>query len=148
MGIPIENAIFEAGKDKKEGEPFSLPAFKNFAHKAVLLPSTLPKDDPQPLLKIYRNLVASAFEPLGISLSTFDKIDLQAERMDESIPSHNLLLTQKWILCVPRQRDEHAGIGANSVGYAGWLLATDERQMELIKSKGPMYYLEGLAYKL
>jgi ATP adenylyltransferase len=114
-------------------------------HSVAMLPDSL---DEEALLKIYRTVVSAAFELLGIDISVYDKVDLDAEQMDDAVPSHNLLLTRRWILCVPRANEMFEGVGANSVGFAGWLLATDEAGLSKLKEQGPLYFLQNLGHRL
>ncbi|KAI9020446.1 ATP adenylyltransferase-domain-containing protein [Hyaloraphidium curvatum] len=144
-GIPIEEAISRAAPGRPAAGPFALPEFA-FHHRVILLPDGV--SDPEQLKDVYRTLVAAAFGPLEIDLSVYDGVDVAAERMDPSIPSHNLLLTKRWMMCVPRRAETFGGLGVNSVGFAGWLLATDEDQMRNMKASGPMSVLQNLAYKL
>jgi ATP adenylyltransferase len=52
--------------------------------------------------------------------------------------AYNLLITQKWMLIVPRKQEEIEGISINSLGFAGALLVKNQQQMELVKNIKPM----------
>ena len=50
------------------------------------------------------------------------------------LPSHNLLLTPRWLAVVPRTRADWAGIAVNSVGFAGLLLARSGPGVDAIRA--------------
>jgi ATP adenylyltransferase len=54
---------------------------------------------------------------------------------------YNLLLTRQWMLVVPRSLESTDGISVNSLGFAGALLAKDERELALIRDVGPVELL-------
>jgi ATP adenylyltransferase len=47
---------------------------------------------------------------------------------------HDLLLTRRRMLIVPRTRESHAGIQINSLGFAGAFLVTSQDQQRLVQS--------------
>lgn len=49
----------------------------------------------------------------------------------------NLLVTRRWMLAVPRQREDFQGVSINALGFAGSLFARDEQQFATIASGGP-----------
>ena len=55
---------------------------------------------------------------------------------------YNLLLTRDWVLFVPRSVEKHRPISVNAMGFAGSLLARDERELDMIRRRGPMRILE------
>ena len=60
--------------------------------------------------------------------------------------AYNLLITQKWMLIVPRKQEEIDGISINSLGFAGALLVKNQQQMELVKNIKPMEILSKVAF--
>ncbi|MEI6371421.1 MAG: phosphorylase, partial [Nostocales cyanobacterium ELA608] len=60
--------------------------------------------------------------------------------------AYNLLITQKWMLIVPRKQEEIEGISINSLGFAGALLVKNQQQMELVKNIKPMEILSKVAF--
>ncbi len=54
---------------------------------------------------------------------------------------YNLLMTRRWMLVVPRSRDDWQGCSVNALGFAGSLLARDEDELARIRSAGPMTLL-------
>jgi sulfate adenylyltransferase (ADP) / ATP adenylyltransferase len=55
---------------------------------------------------------------------------------------YNLLATRGWMLLVPRSVEHYGSISVNALGFAGSLLARDERELELIRARGPLGVLE------
>ena len=56
----------------------------------------------------------------------------------DHLPQHpyNLLLCKKWMVMVRRQKESHAGFSVNALGFAGYMLATDESDMSWLTSAG------------
>jgi ATP adenylyltransferase len=52
------------------------------------------------------------------------------------------------MLLVPRSRESWRSIPVNSLGFAGSLLARDERDLETIRGSGPMNILKAVALPL
>jgi ATP adenylyltransferase len=63
-----------------------------------------------------------------------------SKNMRQSAP-YNLLFTREWILLVPRSEEFFGSISINALGFAGALLAQDEKQMQELKSFGGMAVL-------
>jgi ATP adenylyltransferase len=57
---------------------------------------------------------------------------------------YNLLATRDWMLVVPRSVEHYESISVNALGFAGSLLARDEREAELIRQRGPLGVLESV----
>lgn len=49
--------------------------------------------------------------------------------------SHNILLTSNWLFIIERQRNSeiHTSLHVNGLGFAGFLLAKNEEQLDLIR---------------
>ncbi len=60
-------------------------------------------------------------------------------------PPYNLLVTQKWMLLVPRGAEKFERISVNALGFAGALLVKNEEQLHRVKKKGPMTILRKVA---
>jgi sulfate adenylyltransferase (ADP) / ATP adenylyltransferase len=58
---------------------------------------------------------------------------------------YNLLVTRQWMLLVPRTAECFHDISVNALGFAGELLAQDERQLNVLKTFGPMTALQRVA---
>ncbi len=57
----------------------------------------------------------------------------------------NLLVTRRWMLAVPRRREDFQGVSINALGFAGSLFARDEQQFAAIAGAGPMAALAAVA---
>ena len=55
---------------------------------------------------------------------------------------YNLLATRDWMLLVPRSVEHYESISVNALGFAGSLLARDQREADLIRERGPLGVLE------
>ncbi len=55
---------------------------------------------------------------------------------------YNLIITPEWIAVVKRCRDCVKGISINALGFAGYLLATKDSDMEWLERNGPVKLLE------
>jgi sulfate adenylyltransferase (ADP) / ATP adenylyltransferase len=58
---------------------------------------------------------------------------------------YNLLVTQRWILLVPRAADEFASIPVNALGYAGSFFIWSDEQWDALRAHGPMTVLAAVA---
>lgn len=59
--------------------------------------------------------------------------------------AYNLLITREWMLLVPRSQESFESISVNALGFAGALLARNEREMRIVKQRGPMTILKRVA---
>jgi ATP adenylyltransferase len=59
--------------------------------------------------------------------------------------SYNLLITRRWMMAVRRCQEHYQSIPVNSLGFTGSLLVKNARQLELLKSIGPMTLLQQVA---
>jgi len=59
--------------------------------------------------------------------------------------SYNLLLTRRWILLVPRLREQYNGVSVNALGFAGSLFVRDDGEMETFRRAGPMAVLRAVS---
>jgi ATP adenylyltransferase len=57
---------------------------------------------------------------------------------------HNVMLTKRWIMVVPRRRAEIAGASANAAGMMGMVWLTNPQQLDKWKEYGPARVLEEL----
>ncbi len=65
-------------------------------------------------------------------------------RVRQSAP-YCLIVTREWMLLVPRSTEFFEGISINSLAYAGALLVRNEKQLEVLKRRGPMTALKNVA---
>ncbi|KEQ14653.1 hypothetical protein GZ77_10075 [Endozoicomonas montiporae] len=58
----------------------------------------------------------------------------------KSLPSapepYNLLMTDHWMMVIPRARDRYQGISINALGFAGLILVKNDEQLETVQSVG------------
>ncbi|MEJ2131872.1 MAG: phosphorylase, partial [Gammaproteobacteria bacterium] len=53
----------------------------------------------------------------------------------------NLLMTQDWMLIVPRGQEHVAGVSINALGFAGSLFVESTEELERLRDIGPMQVL-------
>lgn len=119
---PIDSLIRDASVEGKIG---TVPAF-NFAHTL----SHIARMSSETAECAAREIEQVYLEMLG------------AVANRESPGPYNLLATRDWMLFVPRSVEMYESISVNALGFAGSLLARDEREMELIRERGPLGVLE------
>ena len=107
-----------------------------------------------PFVHAFAQLDASLAEfPLKAAEATLSQYHalLQAVGLGDSQPenrqlgAYNLLVTQRWMLLVPRSQEDFESISVNSLGFAGALLVRHEQQLERLKSFGPLNVLKSVA---
>jgi ATP adenylyltransferase len=49
---------------------------------------------------------------------------------------YNLLLTEHWMVMVRRRIESHAGFSVNALGFAGYLLATKNSNLDWLRTSG------------
>lgn len=59
---------------------------------------------------------------------------------------YNLLMTQQWMLVVPRKCESYQGISVNSLGFAGGLLAKTAQEHAMIRDVGAMNFLSKVCF--
>ena len=57
---------------------------------------------------------------------------------------YNLLVTQRWMLMVPRSQEFFEGISINALGFAGSFFVRNEDQLHTLRMRGPMTALQGV----
>jgi len=62
-------------------------------------------------------------------------------KLEYQFQAFNLLVTQNWMLVIPRRAESFDGISVNSLGYAGALLVKTEQELIRLKRQGPMALL-------
>jgi sulfate adenylyltransferase (ADP) / ATP adenylyltransferase len=62
----------------------------------------------------------------------------------QSLP-YCLIVTRSWMLLVPRSREFFEDISLNSLAFAGSFFVRNERQLDRLKSFGPMNALRSVA---
>ncbi|KAI9867671.1 MAG: hypothetical protein M1813_008471 [Trichoglossum hirsutum] len=87
------------------------------------------------LLSAYHDLLASARSVLQIPPSETWTID--------PVP-HNVILSDRWIMVVPRTRAAVGGLSVNAAGMVGMVWIKSEHEAELWKERGPVNILGGV----
>jgi len=58
---------------------------------------------------------------------------------------YNLLFDDSWLLTVRRTKEHCAGFSLNALAFAGYLLATEKSNLELLEAEGPWALLQAVA---
>lgn len=58
---------------------------------------------------------------------------------------YNLLLTERWMLLVPRSKEHYQTISINALGFAGSLFVRNHGELEAVQTKGPLSILAHVA---
>ena len=130
--LPIEPAIADTKFHNSLGK---IPHF-TFRHAIALL--SLTESDSaieigQKLLSCYYSLLSA----VGLKVNSNSQV--------QSGP-YNLLVTQKWMLIVPRVQESCHSISINSLGFAGSLFVRDREQIKLLEEITPMTILSKVAF--
>jgi len=122
--VPIETLMDRTALAAGVGQSKSLP----FAHAIAGLPADVtrcPSTAARHSLDLYRQMLTAA----GVADAT-------------GHPSpYNLLVTQRWMLLVPRTREHFGPISLNALAFAGAFLVRNRQQIDLLKREGPMQAL-------
>ncbi len=65
---------------------------------------------------------------------------------DRTVP-YNLLVTDEWMLLVPRAREHVIGMSINALGFAGALLVRNEGELRSVQAEGPMNILRRAGFE-
>lgn len=66
----------------------------------------------------------------------------------ERLAPYNLIITQEWMLLVPRSEEFFEGISFNALGFAGALLVRNEAHFNRLREIGPLTVLSKVAISL
>jgi len=58
---------------------------------------------------------------------------------------YNLLMTRRWMLLVPRSKEQIGAVSMNALAFAGTLLVSDQEQLQQLKTLGPLETLAQVA---
>ena len=66
---------------------------------------------------------------------------------DQPVPTHpyNLLFDRDWLLTVRRQQEHWAGFSINALGFAGYLLISEQSDQRWLERHGPLALLRNVA---
>lgn len=92
--------------------------------------------------------------PFNHQLYLYDKLDPQTLYHDylegmhklncyhsDKCQPYNLLLTKRWLLIIPRSRNNIEGIFANGINYSGHFLVSQQQQIDWLRNYGLMKFL-------
>ena len=169
--LPVDFAVRAAreaaGYSQAPGSPFTLPAYASFPHSVCVLGGdifTLAHDSQAAAERLhgwYIQLLqhaASQAKPQQLrsnhvqpSVGNSCESDF-VKTTEPGAPSggidslsHNLLLTRRWMMAVPRAQPEWGGLPINALAYAGLLLAKDGGQKGALLEAGPVHVLRACA---
>jgi sulfate adenylyltransferase (ADP) / ATP adenylyltransferase len=135
VGIPIDSLV------KPTGGIFMLPEYP-FVHGCVAL---MEKETGDSMAQKLAELIEFTFKLVGADSSkAHPPVDIELE--PNGFVSYNLLFTNRWMMLVPRSSETVDGIGVNSVGFAGMLLAKSQSEFEYLQAKGPLSVLKSLSF--
>jgi ATP adenylyltransferase len=124
--IPIEAVLPETGRINEPSEVPAFPFLHSFARTDAALGSS-PAEAARNMFELYAKMLQQVgMEPPG-----------PAQGMKQSRP-YCFLLTREWALLVPRTREFFEDISFNSLAFAGSLFVKDDRQLERLRTVGPM----------
>ena len=127
QAIPME-VILAQSNVRGYGRITALP-FQHGFSTLNLAPQASPPDAAQILLDCYHMLLTQISRE-------------QHPGGDRNFIPHNLLITRRWMLLVPRIQENAYSISINALGFAGSLFVKNKAQLDLLKQKGPMSLLQ------
>jgi ATP adenylyltransferase len=127
--VPIEPLLADA---RFEGIFGTVPAFP-FLHSFAHLGPEIVKSPAEAAKKTF-DLYCSMLQKVGMTAP-------EANGLNKQSGPYCLLVTQNWMLLVPRSHEFFDSISINSLGFAGALLVKNEDQMRMVKNCGPMTIL-------
>ncbi|KAF2136614.1 uncharacterized protein K452DRAFT_237249 [Aplosporella prunicola CBS 121167] len=89
------------------------------------------RDGPQVLLQTYQDLLGRAKQA-------------SSNCSEDAEYAHNIVLTNEWLIVIPRSRAIFEGIATNAAGMVGSVWLNDDIQMDDWKAKGPKKVLRQL----
>jgi sulfate adenylyltransferase (ADP) / ATP adenylyltransferase len=123
-----------------QGEGISRLPFLPFEHAWCRLPHDIGFNAEAAVDAIHRRY-RQLLEQAGITPHS------AADGERQSAP-YNFLMTEAWMLLVPRSRECSEGVSVNGLGYVGSLFVPDQRGLDAIRKLGPMNLLAAVSGKL
>lgn len=108
-----------------------------FRHAWCPLPEGI-GDDPSRAIGLSHALYHQMLESVGIQR-------LEAPDGQRQASPYNFLMTEGWMLLVPRSLECSRGISVNGLGYVGSLFVQDSGGFEEIRKQGPMNLLRAVS---
>jgi len=72
---------------------------------------------------------------------------MDALSIKNPLTPYNLLITNSWMMVIPRKKEYYKQISVNALGFAGSLLVMDKKQLEIVKREGPFKILQKVAFR-
>jgi ATP adenylyltransferase len=136
--VPIEALLEGATADAQpDRAPPTRAERVPFEHSFVRLNPAL-FGDPDNAGELLAEHYAALLRAAGIPLVISDHRPMTAQ-------PYNLLVTRRWMLCVPRTRECFDSIPVNALGFAGSLLVKNEDRLQRVRRHGPLAVLRGVA---
>lgn len=120
--LPLEDDSQPAGMPSLEKRIETFP-FQSFR-------SPVESSDPEELVRVYNTLFANTRKALGLSAGV--------------VCPHNVILTQEWLMLIPRQSNDFHGITSNGAGMIGSVWLQNEAQLKKWTQFGPKKVLSHL----
>lgn len=132
--LPLLRVLDEqTSRHADHGAPFTLPQFP-FNHAVCRLPKHLCEADSQmigrDLAEMYRRLLAAIHKSTG-----------ENEQELQTNGHHNVLLSPRWMLVVPRTREGMDGLSGNGLVFAGVFFTKDQQLCNKLADIGPINFL-------
>jgi ATP adenylyltransferase len=137
--VPMESVFDQWSSGGGVARLLRLPVRNAFA---VLAPALFADADaPERLLEIYYAMLDSC----GVRAESANDDGRAANEPERQNLPYNLLVTQRWMLLVPRSREHCGTISVNALGFAGSLFVRDAAEMDALRAVGPMGVLQAVA---
>jgi ATP adenylyltransferase len=81
-------------------------------------------------------LYSDQLQQLGLGRSNEDQ---------QPLHPYNLLFNDRWFITIRREKEHCAGFSLNALGFAGYLLATDNSDLDWLEQHGPLELLKQVA---
>ena len=139
--IPIHSVV-NKHIHKPPCVPFEVPELP-FAHGLCLLPVDLIGSV---LHNAFLNTLQFAMHSAGRDASTVLNVANDVTSEPPDFTSYSLIMTNKYILIVPRCCDRSGAISINSVGFSGMMLCKREEDLQFVASRGPLQILQDVSF--
>jgi sulfate adenylyltransferase (ADP) / ATP adenylyltransferase len=130
--VPIEPLLVPAGRN----DVGTIPGYR-FLHAFQRLGTELVRS-PNLAAKKTFDFYSTMIKSVGMTPPAADREVLQ------TLP-YCFLMTRDWMLLVPRSKEFMEGISINSLAFAGSFFVRSEKQLERLKSFGPLRALQSVA---
>ncbi len=102
----------------------------SFVHKITFFSREIGNNSPEVMGRISYEYYRRMLEDLSIEV-----------KRNKPKKDYNLLVTQEWMMLVPRRKEKFKSISVNSLGFAGNLLVKNEEQLATVEKHKPLKIL-------